>query len=89
MPILVHHTGIQDDKLWQVLQLQPLIPWMKKKIGSEDIEPNVRFETRIEDKIDNFLCDVLSQEEVGVNEEAKKRQEFEAKIKEHCNNLLY
>ena len=58
-------------------------------IEIDDIEKDEGFETGIEDMLNDFFCDVLPGEDVGVNEEAKKRQERESEIKEQCNKLLF
>ena len=43
------------------------------EMGAYDIEEEDQgFETGIEDMLNDFFCDVLPQEDVGVKEEAKK-----------------
>ena len=44
------------------------------EIGIEDIEEDLRFERGIQDMINEFFCDILLQEDVGVNEEEKTRK---------------
>ncbi|MCO5578738.1 hypothetical protein L7F22_032583 [Adiantum nelumboides] len=39
--------------------------------------------------LNDFFCDILSVEDVIVDDEAKKRQEREDEIKEQCSKLLY
>ena len=40
--------------------------------------------------LNDFFCDVLPREDLGVQKEAKKRQQAcESKIKEQCKKILY
>ena len=51
-------------------------PWIAPEMGTDNSEEEDQgFATRIKDMLNDFFCVVLPQEDVGVKEEAKKRQQ--------------
>lgn len=84
----VHHRDARRQAMAGVASTSA-DPIIGPDIETDDIEKDEGFETGIEDMLNDFFCDVLPREDVGVNEEAKKRQERESEIKEQCNKLLF
>ena len=85
----VHHREARRQALGGVASTLTN-PFIAPEMGTYDIEEEDQgFETGIEDMLNDFFCDVLPREDVGVQEEAKKRQQArESKIKEQCNKIL-
>ena len=65
-------------------------PFIAREMGTYDIkEEDQGFEIGVKDMLNDFFCDVFPQEDVGVQEEAKKREQArEFEIKEECKKLL-
>ena len=88
--VSVHHREARRQALGGVASTSTN-PFIALEMGTYDIEEEDQgFETGIEDMLNDFFCDVLHREDVGVQEEAKRRQQaHESEIKDQCNKLLY